>query len=76
MDEVATWKAPRLRSIQVLFVMGLVTGTIAVGVPQWTIPVLQVGDGAVTGLVKVQLCPPILIAKEAVPEDAGVPVIV
>ncbi len=37
---------------------------------------VMVPTGGFTGLVKVQVCPPILSAKLAVPLDAGVPVIV
>ncbi len=37
---------------------------------------VMVPTGGFTVLVKVQVCPPMLIAKLAVPLDAGVPVMV
>ena len=59
--------------------------TLAAAVPWVKVPVLvaveqlsavMVPAGKATVLVKVQICPPMLIAKLAVPLVAGVPVIV
>ncbi len=59
--------------------------TLAATMPCVSVPVLvaveqvsavMVSAGGFTVLVKVQVCPPMLSAKLAVPFDAGVPVIV
>jgi hypothetical protein len=59
--------------------------TLAAAVPCVSVPVLvaieqlsavMVPAGGFTVLVKVQVCPPMLIAKLAVPLEAGVPVII
>ena len=76
---VAAWLAPRFLSIQVLPVVGLVTSTTAVGVPeQCTVPAAYCDDDELelTINVKLPVCPPILIAKLAVPLVVGVPVMV
>ena len=75
--EVATWLAPRFRSIQVFPVVGLVTSTMAVAPgAQNTLLAGYWGWAAATLTVKEHDCPPTVIAKLAVPALAGVPVIV
>ena len=77
MLEVATWLAPRLRSIQVLPVVGLVTSTMAVApAAQNTLLAGYCWARLVTFTVKEHDCPPKVIAKLAVPALAGVPVMV
>ena len=74
MLDVATWLAPRLRSIQVRPVVGLVTSTMAVAPAAQN--TLLAGYWAWALTVKEHDCPPNEIAKLAVPALAGVPVMV
>ena len=75
--EVATWLAPRFRSIQVFPVVGLVTSTMAVGpFAQKTLPAGYCEVSVVTGNTKLQDCPPKETAKVAFPTADGVPVMV
>lgn len=74
---VAACVAPRLRSIQILPVAGLVTSTIADGPLQKTEPTGYCPLGpAFTVRLSIQVCPPMLNAKPAVPLLAGAPLMV
>ena len=68
--------APKFLSIQIFPVVGLVTFTTAVAPAQFTVPAGKVPIAGLTVIFKVHVCPPILIAKLAVPLALGVPLIV
>jgi hypothetical protein len=73
--DVATCNAPKFLSIHI-FPVGLVTFTTAVAPAQLTVPAVKVPIAGLTVIFKVHVCPPMFIAKLAVPLALGVPLIV
>ena len=70
---VAACKAPKLRSIQILPVEGLVTSTTVVAPAQKREPAAYCPWAGGTLTANEHVCPPMVKAKLAVPLVAGVP---